>query len=419
MLDQEIVQTMYSVARSVGTELGGQKIPLQVDKVLKVLGMEEAPTVSYITSKMPKTAIGDDTDNWHDDQLFPEYTTLTANHAADAVQGNNVTMTVADTTLFREWDLWRNERTGTVFQVQNVASATTFAADGLEAGGIAAGTSGDVLVRLLAAMDEGGSYPVFKSTRERRYTNYIQFNRDSVQMTDVAMSADDYHGSKGADYKLQIKKKYAEFANALERSFYWNGEPILGVADAGLDDPADVARNRGKFMGFEYYLSTYLPSGSANLRTEEDLTESEFWEWCDAVGHYQPTQARTIFADPNLGLAFRFWEGTKVRFESGESNATSGIRTASVIAPNGSEWTIVLNPQLRARGAGSPYHYVFALNLNDKNFEHVYFNDHDFNIEKNAVRDGISRQVDIIRSYCSFRFRLAAQHGRLRYRTFS
>lgn len=418
MLDSEIVQTIYSVARSVGTELGGQKIPLQVDKVLKVLGMEEAPTISFITSKMPKKAIGDDTDNWHDDQLLPEYTTLTASHGADTTQGNNVTMAFADGTIAREWDLWRNERTGSVFQIQN-QSGNTITADGLESGGIAAGQSGDVVVRLLTAMDEGGSYPVFKSTRERRYTNYIQFNRDSVQMTDVAKSADDYHGGKGADYKLQIKKKYAEFANALERSFYWNGEPILGAPDAGLDDPADTTRNRGKFMGFEYYLNTYLPSGSANLRSEDDLNETEFWEWCDAVGHFAPTQARTIFADPNLGLAFRHWEGTKVRFESGQSNATSGIKTASVIAPNGSEWTIVLNPQLRARGAGTPYHYVFALNLNDKNFEHIYFEDHDFNIEKNAVRDGMSRQVDIIRSYCSFRFRMAAQHGRLRYRLFS
>lgn len=418
MLDSEVSQTFYTDVRSVGTELGGQKIPLQVDSVLKVLGLQEATTV-FLTTQLGKTRIGDDTDNWHDDQLFPEYTTLTANHAADATQGNNVNMTVAATTLMREWDLWRNESTGSVFQVQNVASGTVFAADGLESGGIAAGTTGDVLIRLLAAMDEGGSYPDFKSTRERRYTNYIQFNRDSIQMTDVAMSADDYHGGKGADYKLQKRKKQAELINALERSFYWNGEPILGAPDTGLDDPADTTRNRGKFMGLKYYLDTYLPSGSANIRTEEDLTKNEMWEWMDAVGHYAPGKPRILMADPNLGLALSGWDKDKVRFESGKTTAISGIHFTKVIAPNGMPWTVIFNPQLRARGAGTPYHYVFALEMSEKNFEYVYFNDFDYKVETDAVKDGTARQVDIIKQYCCFRFRMAMHHGYLRYRTFS
>lgn len=415
MLGTPVASTFYSAVRSEGTELG-QKIPTEVDKALKVIGLDEATTVFMISNaEMGKDQIGDDTDNWDDDQLFPEYTTLTANHSADATQNNNVNMAFADGTLAREWDLWRNERTGTVFQVQNV-SGNTIAADGLESGGIAAGLSGDVVIRLMAAMDEGGSYPVFKSTREVRYTSYIQWNRDSIQMTDAAKSANDYHGGKGADYKLQKRKKKAELLNALERSFYFNGEPILGAPDTGLDDPADTTRNRGKFMGLEYYLTTYAPSD--NIATEEDLTKSELMKWMEPVGHFMGGKRRVLMADPYFSLALSEWDGDKVRIQTGKTAETMGINFTSIISPSGTVWPVILNSQLRAAGT-DPYHYIFALEMSEKNFQYIYHSDYDYNVETNAVRDGASRTVDIIRQYCSFRFRKAAHHGRMRFRTFS
>ena len=77
-----------------------------------------------------------------------------------------------------------------------------------------------------------------------------------------------------------------------------------------------------------------------------------------------------------------------------------------------------MNPQLKAAGT-DPYHYVFALEMSDNNFEYVYFNDYDYQVEEDAVKDGVARQVDIVRWYHCYRFRLAQHHGYLKYRTFS
>lgn len=411
MIDSEVGSTFYNSVRSAGTHQG-QKIPLQVDEVLKCLGLGAAPMV-YAVSRLPKKKIGDDTDYWDDDQIFPEWTTVTANAVAMPTQGSNVVWTVADGTLFTEWQLWYHEASGKVIQVQNV-SGNAVTVDGLESTGVPAVTSGDVLQRLLVAMDEGGGYPNALSTRETRFTNYIQFNRDTIQLTDVAMSADDYHGGKGADYKLQKRKKNRELLNALERSFWRNGEPILGAPDTGLDDPADTTRNRGKFMGYDYYLENHAPA--ANIATELDLTKGELFDWAEVVTQFANTSEYWIMADPNFALALEYWYGDKIRFTYGDKKA--GLAFTTLMLPNGVEAKVMLNQQLRAMGT-NPYHYVYLIQWSAENFKHVYFNDFDYQYSTDEVKDGNSRQVDIVRNYCCFEFRLAPLHGRMRYKTYS
>ena len=310
--------------------------------------------------------------------------------------------------------MWQHEASGKVVQVQNI-TGTTLTVDGLESTGVPAVTAGDVLHRLLTAMDEGGSYPNLLSTKEARFTNYIQYNRDTIQMTDVAMSADDYHGGKGADYLLQKRKKNVELLNALERSFYNNGEPILGAPDTGLDDPADTTRNRGKFMGFGYYLENYAPA--ANIASEEDLTKNELFKWAEPVTQYSKAgDEYWVMADPHFALPLEYWYGDKIRFKYGDKKA--GLAFTELMLPNGIMAKIMLNPQLRAHGT-DPYHYLYFINWQEGAFKHVYFNDFDYNYEEDAVKDGVSRQIDIVRNYCSFQFRLAPLHGRMRYRTYS
>ena len=404
--------TIYKVTRRVMTELGAN-IPVQMDDKLFLLDPNQNP-FTLMTTQVPKRKVGDDTYLWHDDEIVPEQSTLTAASAAIAAAATGTWNVVAGT-RFAPWDIVKNMATGSWGQVTAV-STNALTVDAHVA--ILASTStDDVIQKIGNSMEEGGGIPTAFSTLHTERSNNIQHFYSPVRFTEMAKNADDYFGDFGADYIRTHAKVLKQHARWIEWAFLFNGAPGAHLPDTGITTPADLANNLGISMGLEYFIETYAPVD--NVKTEEDLTKAEFFNWLEPNFEFGSDQ-KTLYASPKLHAALMEWHLGQIRFEPSKSKQTLGLNFAEITLPFGpSSIKLVNHRMLKARG-GSAYNYAFLVDHSDEKIKYVYFNKMDTRVQRDLVKDGTTdAQVDCVKTSCGTQFRLAECHGMLKFKTFS
>lgn len=407
--------TIYQVTRRVQTELGAN-IPVQMDKDLLLLDPNENP-FTLLTTQVPKRKVGDDTYLWHDDEIVPEFSQLSAGSSAIAAAATG-TWSVDDGTRFAPWDIVKNMNTGSWGQVVAV-STNDLTIDAHVA--IVAGNADDVIQRLGNSMEEGGGVPNAKSTLHTERTNYIQRFSDPVRYTKPAMKADDYFGGNGADYMRAHKKALIQHARNIEWGFLFNGAPTQAAPATAITSPTDLGNNLGISMGLEYFIDTYSPA--ENIKTEAQLTKSEFFSWLEPLFAYG-SDHKFLFCAPSLLSALMEWNLGQILFKPSTSKQTLGLNFAQIALPFGPSQVTLINHRMlrcpvRSNNQPAAYDYAFMVDMSDAKAKYVYFNGLDTQVVKDVVKDGSHVQVDEVFTYCGTEFRLAECHGKLRYQSYA
>lgn len=213
------------MAQIIGTRSTGNitsnKIVIDMSNDIALLEPNESPFMSFM-KLAKKNVLGCSSPKfeWLEDDLGARWDSI--NNGAGYLS-TDVTLVVADGTIFTARDLVKVPRTGEVMSVTSIATNTLTVVRAFGTTAAAALVDKDPLVIVGNASEEGAVARVLKSTLETPKFNYTQIFRTSFGVTNTEDNTKMY-GQK--DLAYQRRKKGVEHKIDMARSFYF-GEKKL------------------------------------------------------------------------------------------------------------------------------------------------------------------------------------------------
>lgn len=286
-------------------------LPRDVADRINLLQPDAAPLI-IVTNAMKKKKVATEAKfEWFEDQLAPN--TLTSD-AAGTGTTINVTAGTGVRTRVNDILIAPNGEAILVTVIATDALTVERAKGGTTAYSLA---SGDQLVVLGNAMQEGSSVPTFKYTKKVQAKNYIQIFRDSVQLTDVQSMVKSYGGP---DRTYQRMKIGIEHRRSIEHAFLFGD---------GFESTTGTQTRRGTKGLLNWITSNITDAGGV-------LTEPEFETFLRSVFRYTPVVnagTKVMFASPIMVSAVNFW--AKNALQVGTNEKVFGMRVATYRSGHG------------------------------------------------------------------------------------
>jgi len=331
---------------------------------------------------------------WMEDQLRPDWSTLTDTAAKDTTD-----ISASNPTYFAKYDLIKFPVDGEVCLITGIGATQLTAVRGFGTTACATKASGADFFRIGTAFEEGSAYSTLsaKATQVTSATNYCQIFRTAIDITRTAANSELYGGS---DRAYQRKKKGIEFMRDLERAFFW-GEPLQD--NATLD--TSITYTRRTTGGIDYYISTNVTAAGGTL------TESEFEGFLRSVFRYG-SDSRYFFAAPLILSVISQWAQGKLNMFP--KDKTYGVNITNYISPHGTLNFVkeVLLEHAGVASATSYYAgYAFALDLGEISYR--YLQNRDVTMETDIQLPGDDSYKDQYICEVGMEFHQEKVHGNL------
>ena len=312
------------------------------------------------------------------DMLTDARLPYTATTNGGTLTSGTTTLTMADTTHMRPWEVWENELTKEhVFILTQPTSTTVTCVRGYGTTAAAAITDGQRWRNLGVAMSDGSVAPESRQTIVGSFTNYCQWFSTRVALTEQH----DATGLYGMDeYQRQSKMTMFDFKRKIANAFYF-GEPLLDVDN---DSPKDssLVNSRTTTGGLEYNIGIEdASSGTIILDAGGVLTQDLLWSFIEQVNLNDPEWmadgelGKILFSSSKVVKAFTKWKLPTIQTSVAEK--TFGSNVTSYQSPFG-KISVVYDLLLEGTEYGD-----YAFLINPKYLEYVYLNGKDMRVKTN------------------------------------
>ncbi len=260
-------------------ETGAKKLDVR-DKIIQ-LQPDETPYFQLVAKAKPEVAV-DTSFYWWEDDLLGWYTTSSSYLATDT------TITVSDSTIFKVGDVIKNARTFEMMLITDI-NYQTHVLSVTRAWGTtsaSAGNSGDHIIRVSHASQEGASVPESITTQKARLSNYTQIFKRTIKITRTASHVATWGGDRR---NYERRKQAVELKADIERQFLF-GEP---------KEDTTVSPPRRQTGGLIYFINSH--GGNIYDANNTALTESNFDSWLRDMFQYSSDAVYLLTSSRILG----------------------------------------------------------------------------------------------------------------------
>jgi hypothetical protein len=257
-----------NVGTFVSTEeiLADERV-IDMDPKMRLLDPDQTQFTT-MTSRMPSRPATREKFNWLEEQYVQNVFTLTAGYTSGAV---TVVVSAADGASIKPNDILRNMTTGEALLVTANAAGSLTVVTSVGSANNAAGTTGDKLVFVGSAFEQGANIPDPKYSQRVLGFNYTQIFRSSWEFSNTATAIELYGGREPAK---EAARKAVEHKRELEhngffgaRDFYTSGTGPRGTAGGLIEF---IVSNKQDVNGeltsdfLDLFLTTVLSKGSSD-----------------------------------------------------------------------------------------------------------------------------------------------------------
>jgi hypothetical protein len=283
---------------------------------IALLQPDASPLITFLNALKRKKVATNDTFEWFEDDLVP----TSILDASDSGTGTTLTVSSAHGAIVRNGDLLvaPNGELILVTSGGGSASLTVSRALGTTPAAFDLAT-GDQLIVIGNANEEGGSTPAYRYVQKSPKSNYIQIFRDPVKITVSEETSDSYGGD---DRTHQRKKVAIEHKRGIELAF------LLGNGSATAD--ASSVGYRRTTKGLFNWISTNVTNAGGTL------SEADFETFVRGVMRYGSSpglMTKVMLASPIMVSALNFWAKQALQVRSDEK--AYGMRVTTYTSGHG------------------------------------------------------------------------------------
>lgn len=250
------------------------------DKILYLLYPAQFPLFQklYFSTGRRAEAVTNDKGlfSWFEDELYPNYTTLTGAGIAGGSATENI-QTVLTLNFLQPYDILLIEKTGQMVYVTTITTNTTISSmNGTDL--ITAASDG--VIRKVSTLDhEFAGVRTAVSTQPIQVSNYLTKFNESVGMTGRQQASKTY--TNGTSFKEQIDKKVWEMKNLFENHFKFStqsgvrtitgsdgntynatyGKGLLGMITTNVQSYTTLTET-----AVDLFLATIFSTGGSNVK---------------------------------------------------------------------------------------------------------------------------------------------------------
>lgn len=351
-----------------------------------------------LTTRMGSETTHQEKFEWDVDDYLSTSTTVSSAVASTTSKQ----VPVANATIFRENDLYRNARTGEIMKVENPDQASSivtftrqFTRSGSDGTAAAAINSGDTLYRLGPALGEDNRRQSYVSTNPTGQYNYCQIFRYDIQLTRRQRKRSFLNNS---ELPLATKKAVAEARKDI------NATMLLGERVRKTVNGEDITTTQGIYN--VPTTNIYSVGGT--------LYEYGFDEFLMEQAFLDGSSRKACLASKQFMLALsEMTKDRSTKYQMGKTQLVPGVplvmQAAMYYSPDGGELMIIEDRTLSEAASGS------ALILDMDEMSKVVFSnngiDDDFKIiEDTADKDDFGK-VDTIYADCGIKWGAEQHHA--------